>query len=250
MQQVLTFAIASVTPVMIFLYLIYKKDKNKEPMSLLIKCLLGGFLVAGIAILVELGLHLAGRDMEDGLFHSAYTAFIVAALTEEGLKWMVVRWLVWKNADFDEHYDGIIYAVFVSLGFALIENLMYVFDGGLKVALVRAVLAVPGHGLFAVLMGYHLSLAKFSKPEETNRHLFMGLFFPVVFHGLYDFALMYMGEQDDNNPLVILGLLILFTFVVIRLWIVGIRNIKRHINKDIEVNSTSIMSSENIEPNP
>lgn len=232
MADYLKFIIGSVTPVMIFLYMIYRKDQNKEPLSILIKCLFGGFLVAALAITIELVLGLMGKDIDSGIFHAAYVAFIVAAFTEEFLKWVVVRWLVWKSPHYDEHYDGIIYAVFVSLGFALVENLLYVFDGGLKVALVRAVLAVPGHGLFAVMMGYHLSLAKFGKPEEKNRRLFLGLFFPVMFHGLYDFALMYMGEQEDNNPLLLLALMVLFTFVVIRTWIVGIKNIKSHLNTD------------------
>lgn len=236
MGEYLKLIMGSVTPVMIFLYLIYRKDQNKEPWRLLLKCFIGGFIVAALAISIELPLGMIGNQMDDGIFHAAYMAFIVAAFTEECLKWMIVRWFVWRSPHYNEHYDGIIYAVFVSLGFALVENLLYVFDGGLQVALLRAVLAVPGHGLFAVMMGYHLSLARFGKPEEKNRRLFLGLFFPVMFHGLYDFALMYMNESEENNPWVILGLMVLFTFVIIRIWIVSIKNIKSHLKTDLELN--------------
>lgn len=246
MGEYLNLIIGSVTPVMIFLYLIYRKDQNKEPRRLLLKCFIGGFIVAALAISIELSLGLIGNQMDDGIFHAAYMAFIVAAFTEECLKWMIVRWIVWRSPHYNEHYDGIIYAVFVSLGFALVENLLYVFDGGLQVALLRAVLAVPGHGLFAVMMGYHLSLARFGKPEEKKRRLFLGLFFPVMFHGLYDFALMYMNETEENNSWIILGLMVLFTFVIIRIWIVSIKNIKSHLKTDIELNQVNTSDEMNL----
>lgn len=234
MNQFSTFLAASIAPVLIFLYLINKKDKNKEPYGLLLKCFFAGFIVAAISIFVELILGIAGDELNGPLSKSVYTAFIVAALTEEFFKWIFIKKIIWKNAHFDEHYDGIIYAVFVSLGFALIENIAYVFSGGLHVAFARAVLAVPGHGLFAVMMGYQLSLAKFGPKENQSKRMLLSLLLPILFHGLYDFALMYMDAIKENNPLLIIGLILLFTFVVIRMWIVGIKNIKHHLHKDSE----------------
>jgi len=228
----LAFLIASASPVVIFLYLINRKDRIQEPPALLRRCFLWGIGIALPAVLIEWMLGITGSELSEGFFQSAYTAFVVAALTEELLKWWVLKKIVWKNAHFDEHYDGIIYAVFVSLGFAFIENVLYVFSGGINVALARAVLAVPGHGFFAVLMGYHLSLAKLGPASEKQRHLQLSLLLPIIFHGLYDFALMYVSTLNEENPWLILGLLVLFTGVVIVLWITGIRRISKHLKLD------------------
>jgi RsiW-degrading membrane proteinase PrsW (M82 family) len=230
MNNPIIFIIASASPVLIFLYLIFKKDKQQEPVSLLLKCFLGGFVAAALAIVIEFLLGIGGRFIDGDFSKSFYTAFIIAAGTEEVVKWLIVRKLIWSSKDFDQHYDGIIYAVFVSLGFALIENLMYVFNGGIHVAIMRAVLAVPGHGFFAVIMGYFLSLAKFE--TNKNKYLILSLFMPILFHGLYDFCLMYLAALGDKNPVLSLGLVVLFTFVVIRLWIVGFKHIKLHLQKD------------------
>jgi RsiW-degrading membrane proteinase PrsW (M82 family) len=230
MNNPIIFIIASASPVLIFLYLIFKKDKQQEPISLLLKCFIGGFVAAGLALVIEFLLGIGGRSIEGDFSKSFYTAFIIAAGTEEVVKWLIVRKLIWNSKDFDQHYDGIIYAVFVSLGFALIENLMYVFDGGIHVAIMRAVLAVPGHGFFAVIMGYFLSLARFE--ENKTKYLLLSLGMPILFHGLYDFCLMYLGALGDKNPVLSLGLVVLFTFVVIRLWIVGFKHIKLHVQKD------------------
>ena len=232
MNNPLMFVFASAFPVLFFLFLILRKDKQQEPPKLLLKCFIGGFIAAVIAIIIEFILGIFGNTLEGDFSKAFYTAFIVAAGTEELVKWFIVKRLVWTNPEFDQHYDGIIYAVFVSLGFALIENLMYVFNGGLHVALMRGVLAVPGHGFFAVIMGYFLSLAKFEKGSQRSRHMVFSLLMPIIFHGLYDFALMYMGNLGEKNPMLSLGLAILFSVVVIRLWIVGFKNIRKHLIKD------------------
>jgi len=226
--------IASITPVMIFLYLIYRKDRVKEPLKLLAKCFFGGFLSLALALLIDEPIAPFGESMSNPFFKSLYEAFLVAAAPEEFAKIVVLYWLVWKSKDFDQHYDGIIYAVFVSLGFALVENILYVFEGGMGVAMLRAVLAVPGHGFFAVLMGYYFSLARFHEGPERRKYLILSLAFPILFHGLYDFALMYAGEEDVD-PFIIILLIILFTYVVIRLWRVGFKKIGLHLQKDQEM---------------
>jgi protease PrsW len=225
--------IASITPVMIFLYLIYRKDKVKEPLKLLAKCFFGGFLSLALALLIDEPIAPFGESLSNPFFKAFYEAFLVAAAPEEFAKFVVLYWLVWKSKDFDQHYDGIIYAVFVSLGFALVENILYVFEGGMGVAMMRAVLSVPGHGFFAVLMGYYFSLARFHEGPERRKYLILSLAFPILFHGLYDFALMYAGEEDVN-PFIIVLLIILFTYVVIRLWRVGFKKIGLHLQKDQE----------------
>jgi RsiW-degrading membrane proteinase PrsW (M82 family) len=225
--------LASITPVVIFLYLVYRKDKIKEPATLLLKCFLGGFLSIILALLIDAPLEPLGERLGTPFLRAAYEAFILAAGPEELAKFVVLYWLVWKSKDFDQHYDGILYAIFVSMGFALIENILYVLEGGMGVAMMRAVLSVPGHGFFAVLMGYFFSLAKFHTGSEKNRLLARSLWMPILFHGLYDFALMYMSD-DEVNPLLILPLMVLFSLVVIRLWRLGFKKIGLHLKKDQE----------------
>ncbi|AEE54175.1 PrsW family glutamic-type intramembrane protease [Haliscomenobacter hydrossis] len=223
--------IASITPVMIFLYLINRRDKVQEPKKLLAKCFFGGFLSIALALLIDAPLAPFADSISSPFLHAFYNAFIIAAGPEELAKFLVLYWLVWKSADFDQHYDGIIYAVFVSLGFALVENILYVMEGGMGVAVARAVLSVPGHGFFAVLMGYYFSLAKFHEGTEKNKLLLKSLWMPILFHGLYDFALFYM-EAEGLSPWILIALMVLFTYVVIRLWRVGFKKIKLHLHKD------------------
>jgi hypothetical protein len=117
------------------------------------------------------------------------------------------------------------------MGFALVENLMYVYRGGLNVALMRAVLAVPGHGFFAVAMGYYFSLAKFHDGPKKTEFLAKCLLVPAIIHGLYDFALIYAGNSADN-PLLVILLMILFTIIVIAIWKRGLKKVELHYQKD------------------
>lgn len=114
-------------------------------------------------------------------------AFVVVALAEEFSKYVIVKYFAQPKTAFNEPYDGIIYAVMVSMGFACTENIMYVLEGGYEVAILRAFTAVPAHATFGILMGYFMGKAKFSK----NRFVLnmAGLFLAVLFHGAYDFFL-------------------------------------------------------------
>ena len=227
----MTLLIASITPVLIFLYLIVKKDKNKEPIGLLAKCFFGGFLSIIITLIIGDPMMKIGTAFQSPLFKSFYDAFFVAAIPEEFAKFIILYWIIWKSKFFDEHYDGIIYAVFVSLGFALVENIMYVSE--IRIAFWRAILAVPGHGLFAVAMGYFMSLAKFYKQTNVQKYLVLSLVVPMGLHGTYDFLLMYVSsltEADAGFAVILLGI---FTVFIIFLWRFGIKKIKIAVAKDI-----------------
>lgn len=229
----MTFLIASITPVIIFLYLIYNKDRVKEPAKLLAKCFFGGFLSIIIALIIDGIIQITIKEPSTALGSSFYNAFLLAGLPEEFSKFIIMYWLVWKSTDFDQHFDGIIYAVFVSMGFALVENIGYVSNYGLVTAVWRGVLSVPGHGFFAVIMGYYFSLAKFHKGNEVNKLLLLSLLMPALFHGLYDFSLFYADNKNGNSSISTL-LMIAFTIIVIQLWRVGIHRIKQHYSKDGE----------------
>ena len=130
------------------------------------------------------------------LFGTTIQAFCVAALPEESAKLFVLWLLLCKNPHFDEHFDGIVYAVFVSLGFAAIENVAYVLqsgDGWVTVAAMRALLAVPGHYAFAIIMGYYYT--KYHFAEHTSSNAMKVLLLPVLAHGVYD-AIAMSGSVD------------------------------------------------------
>ncbi len=180
----------ALAPIFIAAFYIYFRDKyEKEPLQLLF---LGLFFGAIITVPIVKSEHLlTGLMPEVGFYGEAfYLSFVVASFTEEIFKLVVVLALSYFNPNFNEPFDGIVYAVFVSLGFAMFENVLYVFNeelGGYSTALVRSVFSVPAHALFGVLMGYYLSYAKFQK---QNGYLALALIVPVVIHGLYDFILL------------------------------------------------------------
>lgn len=186
--------ILSISPVIIILFYIYYRDKyEKEPIHLLLKSLLAGILIVPIVIIVERFLSSFSIAFENLKYGKAFfNAFVVAAFSEELFKFAATYLLIWKHKEFNEKFDGIVYAVFVSLGFAMVENIMYVYssENGISVGLARAFTSVPAHAMFGILMGYHLGLAKFFPfIRGYKRHLFDALWVPIVFHGLYDFIL-------------------------------------------------------------
>jgi protease PrsW len=180
---------AAVAPSAALLYYFYARDKyEKEPRRLLLKAfLLGGVLVIPV-LFVEMALNIF--DAADfNLLTAGYTAFIVAGLVEESSKFLLFFFYIWKNREFNEMYDGIVYAVFISLGFATVENLAYVISNGFNTAIVRSITAVPAHALFSVAMGYYLGIAKFAEPQYRKKYILIGFAAPVILHGIYDFIL-------------------------------------------------------------
>lgn len=229
--------VSAILPVLVFLYFIYRKDTDKEPPKLLFKSFLWGCLATLPILFFEIFIS-QFNIFRDGFLNSFYEAFMVAAFVEEGMKFLVLYALIWRNKDFNQFYDGIVYAVFVSLGFAMIENISYVLSNGFTVAVTRAVLAIPGHGLFGVIMGYFFAIAKFSGPKKQFAFLWLSFLAPLLFHGLYDFILFYIRFNAENTLLV--GILnILFITLIVILWRTGLRDIKRLYEKDFSRNTIS-----------
>lgn len=226
----MVFLIASISPALIFLYLVYNKDLQKEPFGLLAKCFIGGMLSTLASFFISVPLSTMADNFSSAFGSAFFDAFFQASIPEEVAKWVIVYLVIFKSRHFDQHYDGIVYAVAVSLGFALVENMLYVYDGGLGVAMTRAVLAVPGHGLTGVVMGYYLSHAKFDPTGNPKPYIVKSLMIPILLHGGYDFFLMYMPKTE--NPLIAAGCVIGFTFVVIKSWKMGKHKIKMHLLRD------------------
>lgn len=202
---------AILPPLLLWIY-VWKHDANPEPSGKLLKAVLLGVAICLPVSLVEnvIEFILLG-DGAETLIGTTVDAFFVAALPEESFKllalWLVLR----KNRHFDEHYDGIVYAVCVGLGFAAVENIFYVFsdDDWAGVAILRALLAVPGHYAFAVLMGYYYSLYHFV--DRTPQTAICILLVPFVAHGVYD-ALVFSGDVNGVVGVICFLVLLFFCF--------------------------------------
>lgn len=183
--------ISALVPVALIIIYIYIKDKyeKESKRDLAIAFFLGAFLSIIVTLILSMFTQIILPLPDDySIFQQFIKAFFVVALIEEFSKYIFVRFYSQPKKYFNEPFDGIVYAVMVSMGFAAIENIAYVSQGGMGTAIVRAFTAVPAHATFAVLMGYFMGLAKFAPSKKQKRKLnLIGLALAVLFHGAYDF---------------------------------------------------------------
>ena len=193
----LIYLAAALLPAVFLLSYAYRHDTiEKEPPLLLLSLLLGGCIAALCSGVLEQFGEAALRVWVSP-HSSAYTvllAFLVVALAEEGTKLLLLRLRSWNHPAFNYRFDGLLYSVFVSLGFAALENVMYVSHYGLSVALPRAVLSIPGHMSFAIFMGVYYGRAKHLANHGDMRSsritLLFGYLIAVFLHGFYDTCAM------------------------------------------------------------
>lgn len=205
--------------VLLFIY-IYRQDTYKEPLNLLIWTFILGMLSAPFS---SFFCNLTPESVEAGPFVSAmYTAFLKAAVPEELAKFIMLYALIWNNRNFDEFFDGIVYASIIGLGFAALENIMYVISYGPSVVVSRGLLAVPGHFFFGVSMGFFFALAKFY-PKQRFLYFTLTLAVPMILHGIYDGLLMW---AENLNSWISIILTLVFYCFVFRMWKLGIKKIK------------------------
>lgn len=226
-MKALVLSIISILPIILLSIYIYKKDTNKEPKKLLLKLFISGILTAILVILVSVILRFISPvfafDAKDlNLFELVINVFIGVALVEEFCKWFMAYKVSYLNKEFDEFYDAIVYCVFVSLGFACLENVLYIFNGNaleekfmeaLTTGAVRAVSSVPGHVCFGIYMGYYFGLAKIADLNNNkslkNKNLFMSILIPTILHGIYDYCIF-----SKISILIILDLIfVIFMFI-------------------------------------
>jgi RsiW-degrading membrane proteinase PrsW (M82 family) len=215
---------AAVLPAAFLMRYVYLQDRiEKEPPMLLRSLVLWGVTAA----LVSIALEFAGKSVlssfldENSLAYTMILAFFVVAVVEEGTKFIFLKRRTWRDPNFNYRFDGIVYAVFVSLGFAVFENINYVLSFGLSVAVPRAILAIPGHMGFAVFMGFFYGRAKLNEDIGNNRgkmaNLWASYIIAVLLHGFYDSCVM-IGNVLSTT---------LFTAFVIVMYITVIRLIKK-----------------------
>ncbi len=211
---ILSLALIPVIVLVIFLLVVDRHDR--EPMRLLGKVFLLGML-SSIPILV-IEMLLVRFNIFVGFLGIVFQSFIVAGLTEEFMKRLVVMKAAYRHPAFNEKMDGIIYCAFAALGFAAVENVIYLvsyFQDVPSVALYRAIFSVPGHMLFAVTMGYYLALSKYAQsPGMSKNYYSKSLLYPVLLHGTF-------------NTILSLNLPILFVFVpfIIFLWVYNMKKL-------------------------
>lgn len=226
--------LTALLPIVILIYYIYHKDKKSpEPTGQLVKAFLFGVLSVPFSFCMSIPLRQIGAYPAEAttISESISTAFFGAAIPEEIAKLFMLWLFLRKNRYFDEKMDGIVYAVCVSLGFAALENIMYLFSNVetfLSVGIARAIFAVPGHFCFGILMGYYYSFAKFyPKAPEKNKVLI--LVAPIIVHGLYDSILFIINV----TPAISGVLLIVFLVFCHKMWKYGSQRLEEHLQRDL-----------------
>ncbi|MBI2854882.1 MAG: PrsW family intramembrane metalloprotease [Chloroflexi bacterium] len=212
---ILVLAVA-LAPGLFWLYIVYRRDKfHPEPRALVAGTFFLGMVVAVPVAAVEALLepHPVGTSEPLNLETAAYVAFVVAGITEEIGKFVVVRGTVYSSRYFDEPIDGIVYSSAAALGFASLENVLYVLRFGIEIMLIRGPVSSLGHAVFSAFWGYPLALRKVHK-QRTSFGTIAGLLAAIVVHGLFDFTLFAGGDVSlAFIPLFIAGAVIFFAMI-------------------------------------
>lgn len=209
--SVLTAAIAPGISLLTYLYLRDRYDS--EPIHMVVRMFLLGILIVVPIMVLQRGFQIW---LGDSPFVSS---FVHSAFVEEFLKWFVLYHVIYNHMEFDEPYDGIVYAASISLGFATLENVLYAVYSPSSVGtlIMRALLPVSGHALFGVMMGYYLGKAKFEKTSKSKLFLAISFALPFALHGLYDWIIIGIKHY---------WVWFIVPFMIL-LWIWGLRKMSR-----------------------
>lgn len=218
-EEAMLFSLA-IIPSIVLIVFIYKLDKKeKEPVRFLWKLFLFGAVLIIPAVIIETILdEIIVAILNPGsVSYALFEGFIMAACTEELGKYFFLKKISWNSKYFDCMFDGIVYAVFVSLGFATVENILYVVDDGIGVAIMRMFTSVPGHVCFAIVMGYFYSKARLAinrgDKALCRRYKRKACLAPIMIHGLYDFLIM-MDAETAGDGITTLAFLAWIIFVI------------------------------------
>ncbi|MGN1398644.1 MAG: PrsW family glutamic-type intramembrane protease [Erysipelotrichaceae bacterium] len=227
-----TLLIAALLPGVIFVIYLYRLDKiEKEPISLILKLLLGGLASAALAYLLETVLEMFVCSVFEYASppYNLVEAFIVAGLSEEFSKFFFLKKFSWNNHNFNFAFDGVLYSAVVSLGFAMSENILYVLTYGFSNAVARALTAIPGHLAFGIIMGIFYSNAKIAQFKGDNRkcrlNLTYALFLATMLHGFYDYCLF-----DGSD-----WLIMLWYVTVIIIYVIIFKLVRDYAKNDTEL---------------
>ncbi|MCM3784039.1 glutamic-type intramembrane protease PrsW [Neobacillus mesonae] len=222
---------AAIAPGLALLTYFYLKDRyDAEPLHMVIRMFFFGLLIVFPIMIIQ-------RGLEMWLGVNPYLhATLISAGVEETIKWLVMFHFIYHHTEFDEPYDGILYAVAISLGFATVENVLYSWAGNASFSLMlfRALLPVSGHAMFGVIMGYYMGRAKFNeKPKLRKKFLAMSLILPIFWHALYDIVL---GKGDGWYWFVVPIMVILWYGGMGKVYRANNRSPFRFVKREEEVN--------------
>ena len=226
-------------PIILMCTYIYKKDKDKEPTKTLRKIFIYGVISIVPIVVLEI---LANKIIIDknSIVSLFINIFVTIGLIEEGIKWTIVNKSVYDDIEFNHAYDAIIYSVFVSLGFALVENFIYVISNGVSIGILRALTTIPAHTFTAVIMGYFLGKAKqedINKNEVlAKKYMFLSLIGPILCHTVYDFLIF--RETSIAT--------ILFIIMVVVIYIISIKIISKISSIDNNFDGSKYDSKERV----
>lgn len=213
---------AAVIPAIFLMIRVWRADRlESESPELLFRLVIAGVISALIALVSEriLSFILDSTVEQTTLLYQALLYFVVVAVSEEGAKYFMLKRRTWRNPEFNCQYDGVVYAVFVSLGFALWENISYVLHYGFQTALVRAVTAIPGHACFGVFMGVFYGAAKRldneGKTGASRLCRRVGLLMSMLLHGAYDFIASMESDSGSWYFVGFVAVLFLVSFILV-----------------------------------
>ncbi|HUC83329.1 MAG TPA: GNAT family N-acetyltransferase [Flavisolibacter sp.] len=225
-------AIALAPSIAIILFILYRDKFDREPPVVL----LVSFVLGMLATLPALGLEKAAGYFEpEGIQGTILFAFLGVAVVEEGVKFIPLRLYSLTRKSFDEPLDGIVHGVMVGMGFATVENLLYVYNHGMDAGWLRMFTAVPGHASWGVIMGYYTGQAKFNF-KRRGLLLFTGFLLATFFHGLYD-ACLFLAQNSDRNTASVLGLAAVTTHAVALIFASQLIKQHHHLSKGLHYHS-------------
>jgi len=208
---------AAIIPALFLVRYFVTSDRFPEPTNVLVKTFFYGFLITIPIIFAELFISGFVDELGSPILRALLTSFVVAGLCEEYFKFKVLDGFCAKDSAFDEPMDAVVYGAVASLGFAALENILYVYQGGLGVACMRAVTAVPAHAAFGAIMGYYYAKVHFSSdPTVKEQGHTRSLGMPILAHGLYDAPIFLLEVESVHNNTVIALSLIVAWFVLLR----------------------------------
>lgn len=205
---------AAIAPGLSLLSFFYLKDRfDQEPISMIIRTFIMGALLVFPIMFIQYAF-----EVEHVLQAPWSKSFLLSGTLEEFFKWFIFLYVVYKHTSFDGYYDGILYGVSISLGFATVENILYLFANGIEVAVGRAFFPVSSHALFGVLMGYYFGKAKtLQDVSRKPKFLFISLIIPILLHSAYDMILELWSTY---------WIYVLTPFMIL-LWMLALRKVKK-----------------------
>jgi protease PrsW len=217
--------ILAVTPSLLWLSFYLRKDAHPEPNWMILKVFLYGCLAVVPATILELGTEFLSNQWK--------VILLLSVLIEEIIKYLVIRWIVFRSPELDEPVDLMLYMVISALGFAALENLFFLLNPALvslmnliEITAVRFITAVFIHALSSGLFGYFLA-KKYFLSGKRKRFSLLGFLSAVFLHLLYNSFIITLSSRTTSNPSLVYGLLIILPLGFIILELFSFRHLKK-----------------------